>query len=433
MKKNKLLKNAFLLMLGGFITKILGFMIKILYTRYLKEEGVALLSLIAPTYALLLTLSSFQIPIIVTKLTAEKKYSRKKTFINSLYITFILDIILIVSMSLFSSYFSKVFLHNENYSKLINILCITLPFVSVTSLIKAYFFGKENVIPVMLSNISEEVLKLFLIVLVLKKVIYKGILFGTIIYLLINLLCEVISFIILYIFLPKRINISKLDFKFDLKLSSSIISQATPLLSSRLIGSISYFLEPIIITNLLLYKNYNLNYISLNYGYYNGYTLQLLMLPSFFLISLSNVIIAPLSSYKIKKDIKSIKRLISKILVSVFFLGLLLAFMLNTFGKQILILLFNSSNGYAYLKMLLPFFTLFYLENPLITILQAFDKQKKILKISIINFIFRYTSLTVFVLLGFGFKSVIFSEITSIFTVVVLCLYYLNKSYSDFS
>ena len=59
MQKNKLIKNTFLLVLGGLITKILGFIIKILYTRYLKDDGVSLITLVFPTYSLLLTISNF--------------------------------------------------------------------------------------------------------------------------------------------------------------------------------------------------------------------------------------------------------------------------------------------------------------------------------------------------------------------------------------
>ena len=77
MRKNTLIKNTFLLILGGFITKILGFIIKILYTRILKAEGVGLITIIFPTYSLMLTISSFALPLAVTKLTSERKYKNK--------------------------------------------------------------------------------------------------------------------------------------------------------------------------------------------------------------------------------------------------------------------------------------------------------------------------------------------------------------------
>ena len=155
MQKNKLIKNTFLLILGGFITKILGFIIKILYTRYLKEEGISLITLVFPTYSLLLTITSFALPLAVTKLIAENKEKNSKILINALWITLIINLIVIIIFFAISNYFSITLLHNPKCALLIKIQCLTLPFVSVTSLMKAYYFGKENVTPVILSNISE--------------------------------------------------------------------------------------------------------------------------------------------------------------------------------------------------------------------------------------------------------------------------------------
>ena len=432
MRKNKLITNTFLLIIGGFITKILGFIIKILYTRYLKEEGVALISLVFPTYSLLLVVSSFQIPVTLNKMIAEKKYSNRESFFNSLYITLFIDLILIILIIFLSDSLCSVLLHNKGAAILIKILCLTLPFVSVTSLIKAYFFGKENVVPVIFSNIFEEIIKLLLIILFLKKIVLKGIIYGTIFYLLINLLSEVMSFIILYIFLPKKINLKLCDFRFNHLISCKIISSSFPLLTGKIISSVGYFFEPIIITNLLLYKGFDLTYINLNYGYYNGYALQILMLPSFFLIALSSALIAPLSKFKIHNNYLAMKRIIKKVLSVIILLGFIFILFIFLFGKSILFILFKTTNGYKYLTMLLPFFALFYLEGVLITILQVFDKQKKILKISFIGTILKYLLLIIFILAGLGFESIIYTEIINIILVVSLCFYYLKKSLSYF-
>ena len=156
MKNNRLIKNTFLLILGGFITKILGFVIKILYTRYLKEEGVGLITLIFPTYSLLLTISSFSLPTVVTKFIAKNNYRKSKILFSSFWITTIINTILIIGFILISNYFATNLLHNDKCGILIKILCFTLPFVSTTSIIKAYFFGIENVKPIIFSNVSEK-------------------------------------------------------------------------------------------------------------------------------------------------------------------------------------------------------------------------------------------------------------------------------------
>lgn len=430
MQKNKLIKNTFLLILGGLITKILGFVIKILYTRYLKEDGVSLVTLVFPTYSLLLTISTLALPLAVTKLIAENRERKSKILFNSFWITLLINILIIIFFICFSNIFSKILLHDVRCSILIKILCFTLPFVSTTSLIKSYFFGRENVIPVIFSNISEELVKLSLIILMLPKMVEKGIMYGVTFYLLINLICEIFSFIVLSLFLPKKINFKKLDYKYDNKILNKLLKVSIPTLSGRVIGSIGYFFEPIILTNLLLYKGLDSTYIRLNYGYFQGYVIALLTIPSFFLLALANNIIPVISKYKINKNIIQIKKIIKKIFLMVLFGGIMYSFLLTIFGKKLMIILYKTSNGYKYLKMLIPFFIIFYLESPLMSILQSLDQEKKVFKITTYGIIVKYISLIFLIFLNCGFLSLVYSEIINIIFVISLGIYYLRKYFS---
>ena len=94
MPKNIFFKSTLILLIGGFFTKILGLIIKIIFTRILKEPGIALYSLIMPTYSLLISLANFNIQLSISKRISANKRS-KKTIINACYIMLILNIILI--------------------------------------------------------------------------------------------------------------------------------------------------------------------------------------------------------------------------------------------------------------------------------------------------------------------------------------------------
>lgn len=429
MKNNRLIKNTFFLLIGGFITKILAFIIKILYTRYLKEDGVSLITLIFPTYSLLLTISGFALPLAITKLIAENKERKSKILFSSFWITTIINLFLVVIIFLFAEKFSVYLLHEPRCTILIKILCITLPFVSTTSLIKAYFFGIENVMPIILSNISEEIMKLLMIIIFLPKIILKGTLYGTIFYLFINLFCELSSFICLFIFLPKKFKLKNLKYKYDNKCTNSIFKICIPTLSGKIIGNIGFFIEPILLTNLLIYKGLNSSYIRLNYGYFHGYVIQLLTIPSFFLMALSSNIIPTISKLKCENNINKIKKLSKKITLYVVICGTIFSCILSFFGENIMLILFKNNKGLLYLKILLPFFVLFYLENPLLSILQSLDQEKKVFKITSLGIIVKYISFTLLVLLNFKFLSIVISEIINIIFVVSLSIYDLKKTF----
>lgn len=422
--------NTFYLIIGGLITKVLGFFIKILYTRYLKADGVSLVTLIFPTYTLLLTVSTLALPTLISKLIAEHRERKSKVLITSLFISLFVNLILISVFFIFSNYFSTNILHDSRCEILIKILLLALPFVSITSIIKAYFFGEEKIIPIVFSNILEEVIKLILIILFLKRFVVKSTLSGVKFYLLITLFCEISSFIILFIFLPKKIHLSKLNYKFDHKYGFKMIKTTTPILISRLINSLGFFIEPILLTNLLIYKGLPSKFIILNYGYYQGYAIAILTIPSFFLMSLSSNIIPAISKLKDKHKNK-IKPLVKKVLSmtligSLFFIGIL-----YLSGKNIMEFLYGTVDGYNYLKILLPFFSLFYLESPIISILQSLDQEKKVFFISITSLVIKYLSLSILILINFGFKSILYAEIISIIIVVSLGLYFLKKYFDN--
>ena len=377
--------------------------------------------------------SLFALPLAVIKLTAQNKYRKSNILFSSFFITSFINIILFVLIILFSKYFSVHILHEARCSNLIRILFLSLPVISVTSLIKAYYFGIENIKPVIFSNISEEIIKLILIIIFLPKIIIKGTLYATSFFLFITLFGEIFSFFTLSIFLPKNIKLKNLSYKYDPKCINNLIKISFPTLSGRIIGSIGYFFEPIILTNLLLYKGLSANYIRLNYGYFQGYIIPLLTIPSFFLSAISNNIVSLISKLKIQNKHAKIKKIISKILFLIFICGLTYSIILKIFGKKIMYLLYKNTNGYNYLIYLLPFFILFYLESPLLSVLQSLDYEKKVFKITTTGIIVKYLFLVTFIFFNLGFKSIILSEIINIIFVITISIYCLKKAFYHFS
>ena len=89
MKKSSFLKATIILMFGGFITKLLGMVIRIITSRYLKVTGIGLYSLLMPTFSLFIALASFGFPVAISKLVAENKLPTHKLIASILPLSFI--------------------------------------------------------------------------------------------------------------------------------------------------------------------------------------------------------------------------------------------------------------------------------------------------------------------------------------------------------
>ena len=73
MKKSKFIKASLILIIGGFITKILGMSVKIVLTREIGLETLGLYSLILPTYLLIISLAELSLPTALNVLISSKK------------------------------------------------------------------------------------------------------------------------------------------------------------------------------------------------------------------------------------------------------------------------------------------------------------------------------------------------------------------------
>ena len=414
--KNKFIKSTLILIIGALFTKILGFIIKIIFTRTVTTDAINLYSIILPTYCLLITIAQLSFPLAISNLIEENKKSSKKILFSIIPISLLINIILIIIIFLVAPIISNKLLNNkETYYPIISIAFI-LPFISLSSIIRGYFFGKQKMFPHTLSNIIEQLLRLLLIILVIPKILKYGTIFTVSIYILLNILSEIISIIVFLIFAPKNFVINKKDLVPDIKIVKDILGIAIPTTSSRIIGNVGYFFEPIILTLTLTKIGYSNQYVLNEYGIYNAYVLPLLTIPSFFILALNTSLIPEISKYRNNKNM--VKKRLKQSIIFTFILGLVSNTIVYIFTGDLLKIVFNTDKGIDYIRFLAPFFIFLYLEGPLSSTLQALNYAKYTMKVTIITTIIKIITLFIFSLMHIGLYGLIISEIINIFLVI---------------
>ena len=406
--KNKFIKSTIILLIGGLLTKVLGMLIKIVMARLIGTKGLGMYMLILPTFTLLISLSQFGFPIALSKLIAEDKRNNKRLFFSILPILIIINILLIILIVILSPIISNKLLHNEDLYISILSMSLVIPFTSISSICRSYFFGKQMMFPHVLSNIIEDLVRLIIIVIGIPIVKPLGLKYIVCFLILINIISEIISTIILIIFLPKNIHITKEDLKINKSYIKDTLNICIPNTTSKLIGSIGFFLEPIILTNVLLI-NYSNNYITTEYGIISGYVIPLILLPSFFTLALSQSLLPVISKDSVNKNIKSIKKKVSYIILLSLLIGIPITIILIIKGDVLLQLIYHTKEGIEYIKILSPICLFQYIQSPLSTTLDALGKSKTNLISTLIGTITRTISLIIFSYLKIGIYSLIIS------------------------
>ena len=418
--KNIFIKSTLILILGGIITKILAFIIRIIYTRIVGAEVLGLYSLVTPTYSLLVTIATLALPTTISKLIAENKHNNLKIISTSTILIMAINFVVVLFM-LFSAKFIAVnLLHEERCYLLIIAMSLTFPIISISCIIKGYFYGKQNMVPNVVSNIT-------LIYLFVPSIMARSEILAAASLFIISFFEEVVSIFVNLLFLPKHIKIRKNDLIPDKYTLKNILNISLPTVSSRIIGNIGYFFEPIILTNLLLFSGYTNNYILVEYGAYNAYSIAILTVPSFFITAISSSLIPEVSKNYLQCNYRCMKKRLKEALTFALFIGISYSVILMFFGDTILNFLYNTHLGINYINILAPIFPLFYIENILISYLQALDKAHVTMKITIIGVIVKLVVLASTSLMHIGMYSLIASEIANIFLVVFLNIYYVHK------
>ena len=424
--KNKFIKSTIILIIGGFITKILGMIIKIVLTRTIGTEGISEYMLVLPTFNLFITLCNLGVPIAITKLVSEKTKNSKKIIIPTTILILIYDLFLIFIILFISKYLANNLLHRESTYYPLIAIGTTLPFIAISSIVKGYFYGKEKVFPITLSNIIEQLTRLILTITVVAHMMKYSLTLAVTTVVLINIISEGISIVVLLIFLPKE-KIKKEDIYKDNKLLKEIFSISIPNTMSRLIGSITYFLEPIILTNILKKIGYTSDYITIEYGIINGYVYPLLLLPSFFTLAISSTILPIVSNSYSNRNYNYTKRKIKEAIFFSLLIGIPVTLIFIFIPHIPLKLVYNTNLGLKYISITAPFFLLHYIQAPLTSSLNGMGYSKTAMKGTLYGGIIKILSLIIFSILKIGLWSLIISSILNILVVTIHHIYYVKK------
>lgn len=425
--KNNFIKSTIILIFGGFLTKILGMLIKIILTRTISTKGIGIYSLILPTFNLFITLCSLGLPVAISKLVSENKKNNKKVVLSTIPLILLFNLILIILLFILAPFLSNHLLHNKiTYYPLIAI-GFTLPFICISSIIKGYFFGKEKMFPTSLSNIVEQLVRLALTFTLISKLMNYSLTYAITGVVLINILSEGASIIILLLFLPKHKKITPSDFHYDKIILKDLLYISIPTTGSRLIGSLTYFLEPILLTYALTKTGYSSTFITTEYGIINGYVYPLLLLPSFFTMAISNALLPVVSNTYSHRNYNYTKYKIKQAITLSLIIGVPCTLLCMSIPEYLLQFIYNTSEGLEYIKIIAPFFLLHYIQGPLTTSMQAMGKAKEAMIGTLLGSIIRTILLFCLSLCHIGMWGLIISSLANIIFITLHHFYYVFK------
>lgn len=372
------IRGTAVLMFAVFLSKLLGFVFRIQFMRIAGEEAVGIYMTAYPAFIFFLSLVQLGVPIAIAKVIAELDVKGEKEKIQSVMktsylLTFFAALAFIPTSILFVPYLATNLLGNPASASALYAGIAIVPISAIGGLIRGYFQGIARMEETAWSQIIEQSLRIALITWLLPLVFSGESNAMNAAYAMgITLIAELAS--VLYLFFKysqqkrkrKTIKSAKKLYPFE-----PILSISLPASGSRLFGTFTWFLEPIIFLRALTLSGITAIAATSLYGVISGVLIPLLLFPSFIPYALSVVLVPAVSGAAASSNKKKLRNRIHLALRLSAITGTFAAAVFFIHGAALAEKLFQVTEGAHYMTILAPVFFFYYIQSPLYSILQA--------------------------------------------------------------
>lgn len=440
MTKQTFFQGTLILIGAGLVTKVMGFANRIFLSRIIGAEGMGLYQMAVPTLYLIITLTQFGLPIAISKLVAEADASNDKAKIKSilkislLFVAF-LSIIFTSAMVIAAPYISTHLLTDRRvYLSLLAISPI-VPAVAVSSILRGYFQGIQNMTPPAIAQIAEQFIRIITVLFLASYFLPRGIEYASAGAMIGIVLGELTGMCFLvFQFRKAKWNrfwdSSKLrqQMKGNYETWKGLFRIAIPVTSGRLIGSLTFWIEPVIVVQSLALAGFSTSTSTGYYGQLQGMAIPLLTFPTFFTYSLGVSLVPAVAEAFAMKNWRLINRRIYQSLRIALVIGAPFTVLMYIFAEPLCQLIYHSSDVGQIMKLMAPFFLLLYFQGPLSSALQGLDYAQVAMKNSIYGAVLKTAA--IFLLASqpvIGMKGVTISISIGIMIVTLLHFFSLVK------
>lgn len=393
--KQNFVQGAMILVVAGLITRGLGTIYRIFLSRYIGAEAIGLYQMAFPTLIMLITIVTAGMPVAVSKLVAEAEAKRDKRLVKKILrisILIVLSISIIVSVLFYLSipFISKYFLTDSRvYFTLLAIVPI-IPIISVSSVLRGYFQGRQNMIPSATSTTIETIFRLIFGMLLSLMLLPYGPEYAAAGAMVGMAIGELVGFIVLLIHFILNKNKEKSFSNSNQVYSNESLHKkisriALPVTTSQVFGSVAYFIEPSVVAHSLALAGISTSMATALYGQLAGMALLIITFPTVITYSLSQSLIPAVSEAAARRDLATIYKRLHQALIIAFIIGLPSTVWMFIMADPLALALFNSPKVGDLIKIISPFAIFLYLQKPLAATLQGLDKAKESMTNSIIG------------------------------------------------
>ena len=356
------------------------------------EEAIGLFSLVMSVYAFGITLASAGINISATRVVAEElacknEVGAKKAARRCIFFSLIFSICASLIFFIFADFITIHCLHNRISKNVIYLICIALPFISMSSAINGYFTAVRRVYKNAFAKFFEEFVKITCTAILLKSFMPDGIDYACYALIFADVISEITSFLHLYILYirDKRGSLIESRYKDLDSYNRRILRIAVPVALTSYLRSGLSTIKQLIIPSSLQKSGMNSSNSLIAYGIVNGMTMPIIMFPVSLITSFGILLIPEFSRYYTQEKYQKIKSVSSFLLICTFIFSVIVAIFIFVFSDELSNLIYHKTEIAKYLRLLSPLIIIMYLDIVIDSILKGLDAQVDVMVVNIFD------------------------------------------------
>jgi len=392
-KLKTFLINSTILTISSIIFRAFSIFFNSYIVSKVGKEILGEFNLIMSVYIFGITLACFGTNFAVTRLVSEELAIKNKEGIlnitkKCILSSFICGIIASFIFLMCSDFIISVCLHNKTPKKVIYLICLALPFISMSSVISGYFIAVRRVYKSTISQFFEQIIKIYITAFTLNIFLPRGLNYACFSLILGDLISEVFSFICNYTLYLHDSKIYKTCYKTHYSMqyyNKKIFKIATPVAITSFIRSGLSTLKQIIIPLSFEKGKMNCSKALSTYGEINGMALPIIIFPNVIFSSISSLFVPEFAAYKTQKRYNTIKFATKITLTISTTLSVLITLFLFFFADNLGNWIYNDNSISYYIKILSPIAILILLDCVIDNMLKGLDAQNDVMIINILD------------------------------------------------
>lgn len=393
-KPSRFVFDAFVLTISGIIARLIAIVFNIYLSKKITTETMGV-------YQMLMSVYMFGINIAVAGLglTTIKLVSKEEALNSTDKVAYVMKKIIhytvamgSVAMLLFiftADFLVANVLNNLVTKKVIYILAMSLPFLSVSYALNGYFTAKRRVFKSAALQIFDQISKVVIMVCFMNRFLPGDLENACIALVLGDTVCEVLYCVIVLMLygLDKRKVKHVLKTSDEKEISKAIVKVAFPIAFTACIRSGLNALKQAVIPKCLAKSNMSYSEAISEYGIVNGMAMPIVSFMAVFIQPFSGLLLPQFSEYAARKDRGKILYTIDKVFSVTICYAICIAVGLWTFSEELGTLLYNTESVGWYIKMLCPLVVFMYLDSTVDSMLRGLDKQIGVMLCNILDLV----------------------------------------------